>query len=72
MLGVADAQCLPFADRTFDAVICESVTAFVPGKLRAVAEYARVMRPGGYVGLAEGTWLTPPHDHCRTQGAYSS
>jgi SAM-dependent methyltransferase len=59
-LGVADAQCLPFADGTFDAVICESVTAFVPDKPRAVAEYARVTRPGGYVGLAEGTWLTPP------------
>jgi SAM-dependent methyltransferase len=59
-LGVADAQRLPFADGTFDAVICESVTAFVPDKPRAVAEYARVTRPGGYVGLAEGTWLAPP------------
>jgi SAM-dependent methyltransferase len=59
-LGVADAQRLPFADGTFDAVICESVTAFVPDKPGAVAEYARVTRPGGYVGLAEGTWLTPP------------
>jgi SAM-dependent methyltransferase len=59
-LGVADAQRLPFADGTFDAVICESVTAFVPDKPRALAEYARVTRPGGYVGLAEGTWLTPP------------
>jgi SAM-dependent methyltransferase len=59
-LGVADAQRLPFADATFDAVICESVTAFVPDKPRAVAEYARVTRPGGYVGLAEGVWLAPP------------
>ena len=57
---VADAQHLPFADGTFDAVICESVTAFVADKPRAVAEYARVTRPGGYVGLTEGAWLTPP------------
>jgi SAM-dependent methyltransferase len=57
--AVADAQCLPFDDHTFDAVICESVTAFVADKLRAVDEYARVVRPGGYVGLAEGIWLAP-------------
>jgi SAM-dependent methyltransferase len=57
---VADAQCLPFDDHIFDAVICESVTAFVADKPRAVGEYARVIRPGGYIGLAEGIWLTPP------------
>ena len=53
----ADAQQLPFADHTFDAMICESVTAFIPDKPRALAEYARVVRPGGYVGLNEGTWI---------------
>jgi arsenite methyltransferase len=58
--AVADAQSLPFDDHTFDAVICESVTAFVADKPRAVGEYARVVRPGGYVGLAEGIWLAPP------------
>jgi len=58
--AVADAQHLPFDDHTFDAVICESVAAFVADKPRAVGEYARVVRPGGYVGLAEGIWLTPP------------
>jgi SAM-dependent methyltransferase len=58
--AVADAQCLPFDDHTFDAVICESVTAFVADKPRAVSEYARVVRPGGSVGLAEGIWLIPP------------
>jgi SAM-dependent methyltransferase len=58
--AVADAQSLPFAAGTFDAVICESVTAFVPDKPGAVAEYARVARLGGYVGLMEGAWLTPP------------
>lgn len=58
---VADAQDLPFADDVFDAVITESVTAFPEDKQRAVNEYARVTKPGGYVGLNEGTWLkTPP------------
>jgi len=58
---VADAQDLPFEDDTFDAVITESVTAFPEDKQHAVKEYARVTRPGGYVGLNESTWLkTPP------------
>lgn len=54
---VADAQELPFEDGTFDAMLCESVTAFVPDKLKALREYRRVVRPGGYVGLNEGTFV---------------
>jgi len=48
---IADAQNLPFEDAVFDAVITESVTAFLEDKQKAVCEYARVTRPGGYVGL---------------------
>ena len=57
---VADAQDLPFDDDLFDAVITESVTAFPEEKQRAVKEYARVTKPGGYVGLNEATWLKIP------------
>ncbi len=56
----ADAQNLPFEDGLFDAVICESVTAFPEDKQKAVSEYARVTKPGGYVGLNEGTWVKSP------------
>ena len=58
---VADAQDLPFEDGLFDAVTSESVTAFPEDKQRAVNEYVRVIKPGGYVGLNESTWRkTPP------------
>lgn len=58
---VADAQNLPFEDDIFDAVIVESVNAFVNDKQKAVNEYVRVTKPGGYVGLNEATWIkTPP------------
>jgi arsenite methyltransferase len=57
---VADAQELPFEDDLFDAVITESVTAFPDDKQKAVNEYARVAKPGGYVGLNESTWLKSP------------
>ena len=57
---VADAQHLPFEDDQFDAVITESVTVFPEDKRKAVSEYVRVTKPGGYVGLNEGTWLKSP------------
>jgi ubiquinone/menaquinone biosynthesis C-methylase UbiE len=61
---VADAQQLPFEDDTFDAMLCESVTAFVPDKRLALSEYRRVVKPGGYIGLNEGTLVKgiPPDD----------
>lgn len=59
-LAAAAAQELPFPDDSFDAVICESVLAFMPDPARALAEYTRVARPGGYVGVTEGVWLKPP------------
>jgi ubiquinone/menaquinone biosynthesis C-methylase UbiE len=59
-LRVADAQQLPFEDGSFDAVMIESVNAFVPDKPRAFEQYARLIRPGGYVGMNEGTWVISP------------
>ena len=57
---LADAQDLPFDDATFDAVLCESVATFVEDKQRVVDEFARVVKPGGYVGLNEEIWLKEP------------
>jgi SAM-dependent methyltransferase len=45
----AGAQALPFADKTFDAVVMALVISFVPDPLQAVREMARVVRPGGMV-----------------------
>ncbi len=58
---VADAQNIPFEDNIFDAVICESVLAFIEDKQGTVDEFARVSKSGGYVGFNEVTWIkTPP------------
>jgi len=58
---VADAQALPFEDNLFDAVISESTNAFIENKQKAINEYKRVAKPGGYVGFNEVTWIeTPP------------
>ncbi len=57
---IADVQKLPFKDNTFDMVISESVTAFSPDKLKALKEYKRVVKPNGYIGLNEVTWVSKP------------
>jgi SAM-dependent methyltransferase len=46
---VADAQDLPFAAEAFDGVVSGLVLNFVPDPAAAVAEMARVSRPGGVV-----------------------
>jgi SAM-dependent methyltransferase len=43
----ADAQELPFADASFDAVMCVSMLHHVDDWPRALAEQRRVLRPGG-------------------------
>jgi ubiquinone/menaquinone biosynthesis C-methylase UbiE len=55
-----DAQQLPFEDHLFDAVICESVNVFVPDKEKAIREYIRVTKSGGYIGITEAIWAKEP------------
>lgn len=50
-----DGEHLPFADASFDAVICECAFCTFPDKRAAAAEFARVLRPGGQVGLSDLT-----------------
>jgi SAM-dependent methyltransferase len=42
----ADAMQLPFADATFDAVVCQFGAMFFPDKAKAFSEVRRVLRPG--------------------------
>jgi SAM-dependent methyltransferase len=51
----ADAEALPFADATFDAVVSTFGVMFTPDQARAAAELIRVCRPGGKIGLANWT-----------------
>lgn len=58
-----DAEALPFADGTFDAVICECALCTFPAKDEACAEFFRVLRPGGRIGVSDITRNgSLPHD----------
>jgi SAM-dependent methyltransferase len=51
----ADAEALPFADESFDAVVSTFGVMFTPDQERAAAELLRVCRPSGAIGLANWT-----------------
>lgn len=60
-----DAQDLPFESNQFETVICESVNVFVPDKTKAMREYVRVVKPGGFIGLNEAIWVNNPSEKVR-------
>jgi ubiquinone/menaquinone biosynthesis C-methylase UbiE len=51
----ADAEALPFPDRSFDAVVSTFGVMFTPDQDRAAAELIRVCKRGGRIGLANWT-----------------
>ncbi len=52
---VADAEALPFATASFDAVVSTFGVMFTPDQERAAAEMIRVCRPRGRIGMANWT-----------------
>ncbi len=50
--AVADAQRLPFADASFDRIICTETLEHVVDTQRALRELARVLRPGGRLAIS--------------------
>lgn len=48
----ASAEAMPFADGSFDAVLCQMGLQFVPDKQAALGEMRRVLAPGGRLALS--------------------
>jgi SAM-dependent methyltransferase len=67
---VCDAHDLPFADATFDAVVCQAVLEHVADPPRVVAEVRRVLRPAGLV-YSEIPFMQQVHEGAHDFTRYS-
>jgi SAM-dependent methyltransferase len=65
-LAGLDGQRLPFADASFDSALCTWTLCTVPDPTAALAELARVLRPGGSLHVVEHG-LAPDADVQRWQ-----
>jgi ubiquinone/menaquinone biosynthesis C-methylase UbiE len=54
---VSDLHDLPFANASFDVVVCALSLAHVPDLTRAFAEFVRVLKPGGDLVLSDSRGL---------------
>jgi ubiquinone/menaquinone biosynthesis C-methylase UbiE len=52
-LHEGDAEALPFADASFDTVVCTLSLCTIPDHAKAIAEMHRVLRPGGTLLLLD-------------------
>jgi len=52
-----DALALPFPDGEFDRVVAAEVLEHIPEDTAAIAELARVLRPGGTIAVTVPRWL---------------
>lgn len=53
-IRLADVETLPFADASFDLILCIEVLRYLPSSTKCIGEMARVLKPGG-VCLATAT-----------------
>jgi ubiquinone/menaquinone biosynthesis C-methylase UbiE len=60
-----DAEGLPFDDGSFDTVVSECSFCTLPDKATAAAEMARILGPGGRLGLTDMTVSGPLPDDIR-------
>ena len=56
---------LPFADASFDTVVLHQVLHFAPDPAPALAEAARVLRPGGRIAIVD--FASHDHEELRTR-----
>ncbi|MDM7912264.1 MAG: methyltransferase domain-containing protein [Methanotrichaceae archaeon] len=53
-----DAEELPIASSSYDAVVSRYVLWTIPDPMRAIYEWKRVLRPGGKIVIVDGNWYS--------------
>lgn len=59
---VADATATGYPDNSFDLVFCGNVTSLIPDRDRALSEYTRLVRPGGFIAAIPMYYVKPPSE----------
>jgi len=70
--AMADAECLPFGDSTFDAVISECAFSLLPDKTTGAREIVRVLKPGGKLAISDVVLQFPLSPELKTQVFFDS
>jgi len=58
-----DAMCLPFANQSFDALVCSQTYEHVPSDVKLFSEIYRVLKPGGVVYFSGPNKTFPVEPH---------
>ena len=73
----ADAEQLPYPDKSFDLVISRHVLWTLPHPEAAIADWLRVLRPGGRLAIIDGAQYNdasapPQRENARTSPEYAA
>jgi ubiquinone/menaquinone biosynthesis C-methylase UbiE len=59
---VNDATSTGYPDDSFDLVFCGNVTSLIPDRHSALAEYSRVVKPGGFIAAIPMYYIKQPSE----------
>jgi ubiquinone/menaquinone biosynthesis C-methylase UbiE len=62
-VAVADGESLPEADGTYDVLVNRNVLWTLPQPEQAVADWQRVLKPGGLLVVIDGDWFDNPFSY---------
>jgi len=76
LVSIADINKLPFADASFDCIICSEVLEHIPDHKNAIQELDRILKPNGTLAVSVPRYFTEricwfiSHDYHNNEGGH--